>query len=70
MIVTANLRDFPAEALMPFEIEAQHPDEFIVHLTDLLRRASWWRLRTGIGKAWLTILKRSTRICRCWSEKA
>jgi predicted nucleic acid-binding protein len=32
VIVTANVRDFPAEALMPFEIEAQHPDEFVVHL--------------------------------------
>jgi len=35
VIVTANVRDFPAEVLTPFEIEAQHPDEFIVHLLDL-----------------------------------
>ena len=35
VIVTFNLRDFPAEALAPFEIEAQHPDEFITHLLDL-----------------------------------
>lgn len=35
VIVTANVRDFPAEVLMPFEIDAQHPDEFVVHLLDL-----------------------------------
>ena len=35
MIVTANVRDFPAEILTPFEIEAQHPDEFVSHLLDL-----------------------------------
>jgi predicted nucleic acid-binding protein len=35
VIVTANVRDFPADILAPFEIEAQHPDEFISHLLDL-----------------------------------
>jgi hypothetical protein len=35
LIVTCNLDDFPAEALSPFDIEAQHPDEFILHLLDL-----------------------------------
>lgn len=35
VIVTCNLRDFPAEALDPYEIEAQHPDEFIRHMLDL-----------------------------------
>ena len=34
MIVTMNLRDFPPEAVAPC-IEAQHPDEFILHLLDL-----------------------------------
>jgi hypothetical protein len=34
-IVTYNLRHFPTEALQPFNIEAQHPDEFLVHLLDL-----------------------------------
>ena len=29
VIVTRNLQDFPAEALAPFEIAAQHPDEFL-----------------------------------------
>jgi hypothetical protein len=35
VIVTMNLRDFPADTLGPFRIEAQHPDEFILHLLDL-----------------------------------
>jgi hypothetical protein len=35
VIVTANLTDFPAAKLAPFDIEAQHPDEFILHLIDL-----------------------------------
>jgi hypothetical protein len=34
-IVTFNLRDFPSEALAPWGIEAQHPDEFIANLIDL-----------------------------------
>jgi predicted nucleic acid-binding protein len=35
VIVTNNTKDFPAEALEEFEIEAQTPDEFIQHLIDL-----------------------------------
>jgi hypothetical protein len=35
VIVTSNLRHFPAEILAPFGIEPQHPDEFILHLLDL-----------------------------------
>jgi predicted nucleic acid-binding protein len=35
VIVTNNLRDFSAESLREFEIEAQSPDEFILHLLDL-----------------------------------
>jgi predicted nucleic acid-binding protein len=34
-IVTSNLRHFPAKILAPFGIEAQHPDEFILHLLDV-----------------------------------
>jgi hypothetical protein len=33
--VTANLKHFPAEALKPYGIEAQHPDEFLTHQLDL-----------------------------------
>ncbi|WP_162055941.1 PIN domain-containing protein [Pontibacter pamirensis] len=35
VIVTANLKDFPNEYLSRFDIEAQHPDHFIVNLIDL-----------------------------------
>ena len=35
VIVTFNLKDFPPASLAPFGIEAQHPDEFIIHLIDL-----------------------------------
>lgn len=34
-IVTYNLSDFPAESLTKYEIDAQHPDEFLRHLLDL-----------------------------------
>lgn len=35
VIVTANLKHFPADALAPYGIEAQHPDEFLIHQRDL-----------------------------------
>jgi hypothetical protein len=35
VIVTSNLKDFPAECLKEFDIEAQHPDLFISNLIDL-----------------------------------
>jgi hypothetical protein len=35
VIVTCNLGDFPPQILEEFDIEAQHPDEFILHLLDL-----------------------------------
>jgi hypothetical protein len=35
VIVTYNLRHFPAGALSRFDIEAQHPDDFLVRLIDL-----------------------------------
>jgi predicted nucleic acid-binding protein len=35
VIVTFNLKDFPEAILRPLGIEAQHPDEFLVHLLDL-----------------------------------
>ncbi len=31
LIVTVNLRDFPADSLDRWGIEAQHPDEFLTH---------------------------------------
>ena len=34
-IVTFNLADFPVEALAPFGVEAQHPDDFLLNQLDL-----------------------------------
>jgi hypothetical protein len=35
VIVTLNLKDFPAEALAPYAIEAMHPDDFVLDTIDL-----------------------------------
>lgn len=35
IIVTCNLRDFPDHVLDPYNIEAQHPDEFILQLVEI-----------------------------------
>ncbi len=35
VIVTFNLKDFPAEVLAPWDVSAQHPDEFVSNLIDL-----------------------------------
>ena len=35
MIVTTNLADFPKDALAKYGIEAQHPNDFVMHLLDL-----------------------------------
>jgi len=34
-IVTFNLKDFPADTLRTFEVEAVHPDDFVLDLIDL-----------------------------------
>jgi hypothetical protein len=39
LIVTANLADVPASELSKYGIEAQHPDDFIMHLIDLAPQA-------------------------------
>ncbi|RWR04396.1 PIN domain-containing protein [Paenirhodobacter populi] len=51
VIVTQNLADFPAEALVPFGIEAQHPDEFLLnhlHLSPGLFCASVRKVRARL----------------------
>jgi hypothetical protein len=35
VIVTSNLADFSVASISPWGIEAQHPDEFLIHLYDL-----------------------------------
>lgn len=39
VIVTFNEKDFPADALDPYGIEAQHPDDFLVYQFDLNKAA-------------------------------
>lgn len=41
VIVTSNLRDFPAEALADWDIEAKSPDDFILDLIHLDGRVVW-----------------------------
>ena len=50
IIVTINLKDFPAESLDPYGIEAMHPDEFIEHQFGLSisSRVAYVRKRYGI----------------------
>lgn len=35
VIVTANVRDFPPPALQPYDIDAVHPDDFLLDQLDL-----------------------------------
>lgn len=35
VIVTTNLQDFPARALAPYDLEAKHPDDFVLETIDL-----------------------------------
>ena len=35
IIVTSNLKHFPKSTLTPYNIEAWHPDDFLVHLDEL-----------------------------------
>lgn len=37
VIVTHNLRDFPADRLVPYGLEARHPDDFIIGLFESQR---------------------------------
>lgn len=52
-IVTFNLKHFPQEALTPFDIEAIHPDEFLVnqfHLDDALVTTKFTEQAGAIGR--------------------
>jgi predicted nucleic acid-binding protein len=46
LIVTVNLKDFPAEKLDPWGIEAQHPDEFLTHQFHLSQPAFLQAVKT------------------------
>lgn len=51
LIITKNMRDFPAEALSPWDVEVQHPDDF---LTELHKGHpdSLGEIVTAIARAW------------------
>jgi predicted nucleic acid-binding protein len=52
-IVTFNLRHFPPEALQPYDLEALHPDEFLVnqfHLDDGLVIKKFTEQAADIGR--------------------
>ncbi len=38
VIVTFNLKDFPADVLEAYDLSAQHPDVFLRHVIDLSGR--------------------------------
>ena len=46
LIVTTNLKHFPAEELGPWGIEAQHPDEFLTHQFHLSQPAFLQAVKT------------------------
>jgi hypothetical protein len=53
VIVTRNLKDFPAATLEPYGIEPQHPDQFIDHV--LMRSSpvaldAIWKMRARLNK--------------------
>ena len=58
VIVTFNLKDFPEASLARYEIEAQHPDDFVCHLIDLDPAA----VRTAFQKQ-LASLRRPPQTC-------
>jgi len=49
VIVTANLKDFPASALEPYQIEAVHPDDFLLDQLELYPAATLRCLREQVG---------------------
>ncbi|RIT28087.1 PIN domain-containing protein [Mycobacteroides abscessus] len=65
IIVTANIRDFPPEALSPYDIEAVHPDDFLQDQLDLSpamtleclqrQRAEYTRPRFTFTEFYLTL---------------
>jgi hypothetical protein len=46
LIVTANLKDFPVNALGRWGIEAQHPDELLTHQFHLSQPVFLYAVRT------------------------
>lgn len=52
VIVTKNLKDFPSDALNAWNIEAKHPDKFVVDQIDLDRQSVFGAVQR-IADSWL-----------------
>ena len=50
VIVTFNLNDFPPDVLEPYEVDAQHPDDFISNLIDLHPNQTLLAVRTSFSR--------------------
>lgn len=48
VLVTFNLRHFPEEALEPYDIEARHPDDFLLDQIDVHEQATLTVLRAVV----------------------
>jgi hypothetical protein len=71
LIVTFNLRDFPESALAPFQVEARHPDAFLVALCDLNPQVVAHSLNaqaSAIGRSIAQLLDTLQRIAPDFSE--
>jgi predicted nucleic acid-binding protein len=67
-IVTFNLKDFPEDRLSPWQVEAQHPDEFILDLIDLKKTAVFGavqRMADSTKNPPMTVEEVLTRLYRC-----
>ena len=67
VIVTFNEKGFPASALAPYGVEAQHPDLFIDNLFDLDQAAVVAAAHNGSGHSSrvLPLMWTTTSICFC-----
>jgi predicted nucleic acid-binding protein len=68
VIVTTNIKDFPKPALSPWQIEAQHPDEFVHDLVDLHPKAVFGevqRIADSTSKPPLSVDEVLTGLSRC-----
>lgn len=48
VIVTFNIKDFPVEYLKTFDIEVQHPDEFVFHTINLNKSESFHAIKNQV----------------------
>ena len=60
VIVTLNLGDFPSESLANFNVEAQHPDDFVLAVLEAFPGACCWRLRETIALVSRTLQRHPT----------